>query len=264
MGGMRHSYVQFYPSDWLAGTMRLTRDERSIYFDVCLHNWDRVEPLAKREQARVLGDVPDWETHIEALIEMGKLKRTQGGGLYSQRAMDEATRARESTSKAVAAGRKGAAKRWGERSPISDRTLPDLSPISKRSIPDLQTNPLEELDNSDSHPNGHSLQNQNQNQNHNVLPLGRPKERTKTREPFVLPNWVPKEAWDAWVEVRARKRAANTPYAKGLALKRLDDLRRLGHDPRKLLDLATLKGWTSLYPDDRNGETRSANRIGSI
>jgi uncharacterized protein YdaU (DUF1376 family) len=113
VGNGRHSYVKFYPSDWLAGTARLSRLLRGIYFDVCVHNWDHAEPLSKAEQALVFSDVGNWPAHVQALIDMGKLKRTKGGGLYSERALNEARSSIERWSNAVASGREGAAKRWG-------------------------------------------------------------------------------------------------------------------------------------------------------
>lgn len=65
---------------------------------------------------------------------------------------------------------------------------------------------------------------------------------------FALPEWVPRAEWDAWLEVRKRKRAANTRHALELAVKSLDKLRAQGESPAAVLDQLTLKSYTGLFP----------------
>ena len=164
MGNGRHSYVRFYPSDWLAGTARLSRLLRGMYFDVCLHNWDHAEAMSKAEQALVFSDVPDWQVQVQALLDMGKLKRTKGGGLYSERALNEAVSSYERCRIAVASGRQGAAKRWGTKE-------------KKGGV-----------------PNGVAMANQNQNQNQRKEKLyASPKAATAWKEEDPFPD-----TWLAW------------------------------------------------------------------
>lgn len=221
MAGVRHSYVRFYPSDWLAGTARLPRLLRSMYFDVCLHNWDYGEPMSRAEQTLVFADVPDWETELQKLVDMGKLRRNQGGSIYSERATNEARSSYERKVIAIASGKEGAAKRW--------KTKEDF----------------------DDHPNVVPIANQNHNQNHRKKKL----IASKKDGGFQLPEWVPQEPWEGWLAMRKAQRHPVTDRAKGLAVTKLEELRGQGHDPGKLIDLATLKGWLSFYPDDRNGST---------
>jgi hypothetical protein len=63
-----------------------------------------------------------------------------------------------------------------------------------------------------------------------------------------LPDWLPQGPWDAWLEVRKKNRAPNTPRALDLAVRELEKLRGQGHDPAAVLDNATLRGWRGLYP----------------
>lgn len=79
------------------------------------------------------------------------------------------------------------------------------------------------------------------------LPEKRREEKEKTYA-FALPPWVPEENWKAWLEVRSKNRAPNTPRALQLAVKELDRLRGLGQDPATLLDKATLNGWRAIWP----------------
>ena len=71
-----------------------------------------------------------------------------------------------------------------------------------------------------------------------------PKEKHSA---LALPDWLPQDAWKAWLEVRSRVKAPNTDRALSLAIKQLEELRGDGQDPRAVLEMATLKGWRGLY-----------------
>jgi uncharacterized protein YdaU (DUF1376 family) len=77
-----------------------------------------------------------------------------------------------------------------------------------------------------------------------------PKTKTKSQinNALSLPEWVPEDAWKAWLEVRPKVRAPNTPRALALALKELEKLKNEGQDPRTVLEMATVKGWRGLFP----------------
>jgi hypothetical protein len=65
---------------------------------------------------------------------------------------------------------------------------------------------------------------------------------------FVLPDWIPLDAWDGWVEMRKRSRVANTDRALALTVKRLGELREQGHDPAAVLDQSVQRGWRGVFP----------------
>lgn len=140
MSRERHSYIRFYPADWIGGTARLTRDQRSAYFEVCLYNWDKGEAMPRVEQELVFADLPNAQKVIDTLLRLGKIKRTRGGGLASDRALIEARSSRDRWEIASNNGAKGAKKRWQNKGLDSD-------PISTA--------------------NGEVVTNQNQNQNQN-------------------------------------------------------------------------------------------------
>ena len=66
--------------------------------------------------------------------------------------------------------------------------------------------------------------------------------------PMALPDWVPADAWAAWLEIRPKVKAPNTPAALKIALKDLDTLRGQGQDPRAVLEQAITKGYRGLFP----------------
>lgn len=63
-----------------------------------------------------------------------------------------------------------------------------------------------------------------------------------------LPEWLPLEAWTAYLEVRKQRKAPNTSRPLNMLLTELERLKSLGFDPAKVLDQSTLKGWKSVYP----------------
>ena len=79
----RHSYVPFYTSDWLAGTARMTRLHKSVYFDVCAYIWDTARPCPASELPLMLGDLPGWERYVDDLVSAGKLVRSPDGSLVN-------------------------------------------------------------------------------------------------------------------------------------------------------------------------------------
>jgi hypothetical protein len=106
------------------------------------------------------------------------------------------------------------------------------------------------------HHNGESskkraLSNKRQSRHRNAdsvtdaLPEKR-REEKNTKAIETLPDWVPKDAWDSFVEMR-KKGGVFTDRARSLALAELDKLRALGHDPRAVIDASVLSGWKSFY-----------------
>lgn len=78
---------------------------------------------------------------------------------------------------------------------------------------------------------------------------GRAKRAAKKATAAIdLPQWVPADAWAGWLEMRDAKRKPPTDRAQTLALRELERLKSLGHDPTKVIDQSTRNGWTDFYP----------------
>ncbi|AGH49577.1 hypothetical protein G432_09260 [Sphingomonas sp. MM-1] len=73
-------------------------------------------------------------------------------------------------------------------------------------------------------------------------------------EPFAVPDWVPADAWNGWLEMRRQEGKRPTPRALELAIEELRKLADAGHPPGAVLDQSTLRQWTGLFPikDNRN------------
>lgn len=65
---------------------------------------------------------------------------------------------------------------------------------------------------------------------------------------FELPEWVPKMQWDAWIESRTKSRKAPTPFAKRMAVSKLEQLHEQGHHPAAVLAQSAFNGWAGLFP----------------
>jgi uncharacterized protein YdaU (DUF1376 family) len=65
---------------------------------------------------------------------------------------------------------------------------------------------------------------------------------------FDLPSWIPKDAWDGFLEMRRKKRVPSTGRALEGIVRNLDKLRGLGFQSGEVLDQSTVCGWTGVFP----------------
>jgi hypothetical protein len=81
-------------------------------------------------------------------------------------------------------------------------------------------------------------------------PQRKGKERKgKEIAPFVLPEWIPQDIWNAYLETRTKKRAAKTDNALWLVIRELEKIKRThNHDPVEVLKKSIRSGWTDVYP----------------
>jgi len=63
-----------------------------------------------------------------------------------------------------------------------------------------------------------------------------------------LPDWIPLDAWNGWIEMRKQIKKPPSERAISMAIKKLETLAEQGHDPAKVLDQSTMSSWTDLYP----------------
>ena len=72
-------------------------------------------------------------------------------------------------------------------------------------------------------------------------PKGDPRVEVK------IPDWIPKEPWEAFVQMRKEMKKPLTGRAITLAINKLEEYRNRGHDPGKVLDQSILNRWQGLY-----------------
>lgn len=90
-------------------------------------------------------------------------------------------------------------------------------------------------------------------------PEGKGKEKeeekinTKAQAPFCLPDWVPIEKWEQFLEMRKKIRKSPTERAKELLVEKLGKLRDNGDDPGAVLDQSILNSWQGVFEVVKNG-----------
>lgn len=105
MANDRHSYVRFFPSDWVGGTARLPRLHRSVYFDICCFIWDTGHAVPEHELKMMLSDIEGWPEIISDLLLSNKIERLDCGSISNPKAITEAERAYSSWKKMSDAGK---------------------------------------------------------------------------------------------------------------------------------------------------------------
>lgn len=95
-------------------------------------------------------------------------------------------------------------------------------------------------------------------------PRGKPKKppRAESTAAPSLPDWLPKESWDAYQQHRIDIKKTLTKKAAELAIRELGYLRSLGNDPVAVIEQSILNGWRGLFAlkHARNGYPNGSNR----
>ncbi|BBL73185.1 hypothetical protein [Methylomagnum ishizawai] len=91
-------------------------------------------------------------------------------------------------------------------------------------------------------------------------PSGKP--RNPPGQPIELPAWLPQAAWAEFRQHRKEIRSPLTPLAESKAIQKLDELRRQGHDPVKVIDQSIGNGWTGLFPLKSETPQRNPSKPG--
>ena len=82
-----------------------------------------------------------------------------------------------------------------------------------------------------------------------------PPKGEEATPPFVLPDWIPADAWKAFMETRKAKKAKDTPYALELIVKTMEGIQAAGQDPILALNNSIKSGWSDVYmPKDSFGK----------
>ncbi len=86
------------------------------------------------------------------------------------------------------------------------------------------------------------------------------------KEDFVLPDWVPKEEWDDYLEMRKLNRKQPTLKAKKLIIKKLAAMKANGQNISEVLNKSTRSSWIDVfeikpYPSQTNQPPAKKNVV---
>ena len=74
-------------------------------------------------------------------------------------------------------------------------------------------------------------------------------KKNKKKDIISLPDFINKETWDAFLEVRKKKKNPNTTHSLELMVKKLERLKGEGYDVNALMEHAILRGWQDVVFD---------------
>lgn len=80
----------------------------------------------------------------------------------------------------------------------------------------------------------------------------RPDKNKDAPSALELPDWIPEDAWTAFVAMRKKIKAPLTDDAMRLAVNELQKLMGDGHRPRAVLEQSTMNSWRGLFPIKAN------------
>ena len=95
-------------------------------------------------------------------------------------------------------------------------------------------------------------------------PFPQTTQNSPTQNPVSLPDWIPCETWQAYLDMRKKIRKPLTDHATKLAIGRLKNLRNAGNAPQAVLEQSILNDWTGLFELRRNksnGESKNQRII---
>lgn len=218
--------MKYYPhhiGDFDRATRHLTRVERSIYRDLIEVYYDTEQPLTLDLNAlcrKVLARSDDERTAVEQALNEFFTKTERGW--YHDRCEEVIEEYRNSTSQKSAAGKASAAKRALKREQALNGN------------PTTVETPVEQ-------PNHGTPPNQEPRTNNQ-----KPEKKTKAPPP-ALPDWMPLDSWNGYIEMRKKQKKPPTERAVVLLIGVLGKMRDAGHDIAAILDTSTKNCWTDVY-----------------
>jgi hypothetical protein len=92
--------------------------------------------------------------------------------------------------------------------------------------------------------------------------ISKPKKHVKVLK-IDLPDWLPLDEWNGWLEMRVKMRKAATDLAKKYAIEELDALRLSGQNVREVIRRAITKNWLSFYAIPNSNSNGNGSYNGS-
>ncbi len=93
--------------------------------------------------------------------------------------------------------------------------------------------------------------------NQELKPVNKPKD--KNLGEFVLPDWVDREAWDAYEEMRIRNKKPMTHKARAMVISKLEAFEAKGFTSTEVLEQSVISGWTGVFEPRRSNGNGNAD-----
>jgi uncharacterized protein YdaU (DUF1376 family) len=261
------------PDAALSGMMGLSLEERGAYNTVLdlIYTRDGNLPDDERFVAGWLGvDVRVWRRIKNRLIDLGKLYVTEGM-LRNSRADVEVLSALSRVGSAQDAGRASARskarKSHGQSHENNNLASATVETDASTTVSTNHNHNQIEEPNGSSPPEGSTPRKSREHGTNeraeglNPRSTGRNPRANMEPDPGI-PDWIPTDPWNAFLEMRIAQKKPPTKRAISLLIGKLERLRSSGHDPGAVLDQSTLRNWTDIYEikDGNHGQRQQSTR----
>jgi uncharacterized protein YdaU (DUF1376 family) len=281
------TWMPLYIGDYLSDTMRLTTLQHGAYLLLLMEYWKQGPlPNDDDELAAIVKiDRPTWDASISKSIRRF-FTANEDGTLRQKRVDQERGKAIELSEKRSSAARQprkpkpsggGSGGQGGSKSEANDEQLHEQLLKQKQdqlheqngddadaTLDDNRSSGLFSDAKCTQNPQKSAKHRTNPKQLHEQLQTHAgavppsPSQLSKKDTPpltgdpkakigVTFPDWLPKDAWDGFMEVRRAKKAPYTTRAIGNLIADLDAMRIEGFDPTVVLDQSTTRGWTGLF-----------------
>lgn len=232
--------MPLYTGDYRKKTAHLGPLKHGIYLLLLMYSWDTKGPVPLDEQECAGICNCRSADEIDSLrYVLARYWVQMEDGWYQERMQQEIERAECISSKLSEAGRRGYEAR--AKTLTNRKNLARFKPGSSQADARASTLTL------------------------TLTPTITTTETTKDRDGFEVPNWIPIEPWNGWLEARAKK--PPTARARRLAVTALARFKGSGMDPAKVLDQSTMNSWAGVFAlrrDARGGAVVTEDLIESI
>lgn len=222
---MSFAFLPLFTGDYLKDTRHLTPQKHGIYLLMLMHCWDTKGPLPLDEQEIAAVANCRSADEIDGLrYVLAKYWVRCEDGWYNERCQEEIERAAAISDKRSKAGRKGyqamskVLKRMVNQA--NDEQVPGKSSASASTLT-LTLTP--------------------------TITLTPTSTKSKGPTAFELPPWIPPDSWADFEEMRRKIRKPLTDAARTVNLRKLEQLRDRGFDPKAVLEEAVANSWTGLW-----------------
>jgi uncharacterized protein YdaU (DUF1376 family) len=210
-------WIPIYIADYLADTCRLTTEQHGAYLLLIFDYWrNGALPDDDVVLAQVCRLSPDaWSMHRAVLRSF--FTKADDGLLHQKRIDSEMAKAQLNRAMSVTRAKKAAEARWSKDAPSN-------APSILQALPEQCPSP-------------------------SPTPL---KTKTSAAGAFALPDWIDREAWQGFEEMRRKQRKPMTDRALGMVVKKLDKLRADGNDVAACLNQSTMRSYLDVFPVKSN------------
>lgn len=187
------------------------------------------KPLDETSLARLTGaSESEVETLLQELEQHGVFSRDRHGRIYSRRMIRDAKRSAQARKNGKLGGNPSIRKQRGNSGSVNPQVKLQVKGGVKTHKPEARYKPP-------------------------ISPKGEVGVQEKKKEKE-LPDWMPEESWNGFLEMRRRIKKPLTERARALIINELDRLRASGNPPGEVLDQSVMNCWQGVF------QLREANK----